>query len=105
MQNNDWKKTDNATEDMGRRARNSNCEVFYVSLGEQTSDTCFWNTEDNEPLGEGWFYWCCMPGCIPEGDAMGPFKTSAEAFQDADHNGFINDEVEGAMLSESNDED
>ena len=31
----------------------------------------------------GWFWWPCFPGCIPDGPAIGPFKTRAEAIADA----------------------
>jgi hypothetical protein len=31
----------------------------------------------------GWFYWFCFPGCMPEGDPIGPFDTEAEAIADA----------------------
>jgi hypothetical protein len=24
----------------------------------------------------GWYWWSCFPGCLPEGDAFGPFPTS-----------------------------
>lgn len=32
-----------------------------------------------EAKGEGYFYWHCTPGCLPEGDAMGPYPTETEA--------------------------
>jgi hypothetical protein len=31
----------------------------------------------------GWFWWECYPGCLPEGDAFGPFPTSYRAYRDA----------------------
>ena len=31
----------------------------------------------------GWYWWCCFPGCMPEGDPMGPFSTEALALADA----------------------
>jgi hypothetical protein len=31
----------------------------------------------------GWFWWECYPGCLPEGDAFGPFPTSYRALKDA----------------------
>ena len=35
-------------------------------------------------LGErGWYWWPCFPGCIPDGEAVGPFKTEREAVIDA----------------------
>ena len=34
---------------------------------------------EEECIEGGWFYWFCFPGCMPEGDAMGPYATQAEA--------------------------
>jgi hypothetical protein len=31
----------------------------------------------------GWYWWECHPGCLPEGDAFGPFPTSYRAYRDA----------------------
>ena len=31
----------------------------------------------------GWFWWTCFPGCMPDGDPIGPFATEAEALADA----------------------
>lgn len=31
----------------------------------------------------GWYWWACSPGCLPDGDACGPFDTSEEAYLDA----------------------
>jgi hypothetical protein len=31
----------------------------------------------------GWFWWACYPGCLPDGDAFGPFPTSYRALKDA----------------------
>jgi hypothetical protein len=51
-------------------------EVFYV--------------DDNDPAydnGEiekiGWYWWACSPGCMPDGEPVGPFSTSIEAYNDA----------------------
>lgn len=32
---------------------------------------------------QGWFYWFCFPGCLPDSEPMGPYKTEAEALADA----------------------
>ena len=63
-------------------------EIFYSDVKDQTAETCFWNREDNEPVGSGWFYWHCFPGCLPEGDPMGPFDTEDLAQKDAIENGY-----------------
>ena len=30
-----------------------------------------------------WWWQACFPGCLPDGDLMGPFSTAEEAFDDA----------------------
>jgi hypothetical protein len=34
-------------------------------------------------IGAGWYWWPCFPGCLPDGDAVGPFQTEREAVEDA----------------------
>jgi hypothetical protein len=31
----------------------------------------------------GWYWWERYPGCLPDGDAFGPFPTSYRAYRDA----------------------
>jgi len=40
-------------------------------------------TEDGKRLPCGWYWWACFPGCLPDGEACGPFDTSEAAYQDA----------------------
>lgn len=35
------------------------------------------------PDGPGWYWWSCSPGCLPDGDATGPFEGEREALEDA----------------------
>jgi hypothetical protein len=35
-------------------------------------------TEENGITG-GWFYWYCLPGCMPDSDAIGPYESAAAA--------------------------
>ena len=35
------------------------------------------------PLDDGWYYWHCFPGCLPDSDPIGPFDTEAEAIEEA----------------------
>ncbi len=37
-------------------------------------------------LEEGWYYWFCFPGCLPDSDPIGPFATEQEAIEDAQSN-------------------
>ena len=38
---------------------------------------------DGEPLEPGWYWWSCSPGCLPDSEPIGPFKSEAEALADA----------------------
>lgn len=49
-------------------------EVFYVNEAHP-----LYNFEQ----GTGWYWWPCSPGCLPDGDPVGPFATSEEALADA----------------------
>jgi hypothetical protein len=40
-------------------------------------------TEEGEPLECGWYWWPVHPGCLPDGDPMGPYDTSAFALAEA----------------------
>jgi hypothetical protein len=69
--------------------------AIYESVHEIEGNTLFeivsgGNTAEID-AAEGWFYWCCFPGCLPEGEPMGPFETLEEAEEDAKDNGFIDD--------------
>lgn len=54
-------------------------EVFYMS------------TKDIKDLGQdgdlyttkGWYWWTCLPGCLPDSEPSGPFDTEEDALQDA----------------------
>lgn len=58
-----------------------NVEVFYMAAGEGPA------TDDGEPSEAGWFWWPCFPGCLPDGEAYGPFASEAEALADAQDGG------------------
>lgn len=30
----------------------------------------------------GWYWWACLPGCLPDGDPTGPFDTEELAIAD-----------------------
>ena len=31
----------------------------------------------------GWYYWVCLPGCLPDSDPIGPFESEDVAIDDA----------------------
>lgn len=36
-----------------------------------------------EQFGKGWYWWTCLPGCMPDSDPNGPFDSAKEALADA----------------------
>ncbi len=41
-------------------------------------------TLTGESVGEGYYWWPCFPGCMPDTDCVnGPFETEEEAIKDA----------------------
>jgi hypothetical protein len=52
-------------------------EVFYVSVKD-----AFENASGDGPMEEGWYYWFCFPGCLPDGEPIGPFETEQAAIDD-----------------------
>ena len=49
-------------------------EVFRIN------DPTFYRDPDiTEP---GWYYWFCFPGCLPDGDPIGPFESEEDALAD-----------------------
>jgi hypothetical protein len=40
-------------------------------------------TDPDELSGDGWYWWACFPGCLPDGDPSGPYKSAEEAYHDA----------------------
>jgi len=53
-------------------------ETFYVD-GTDPDEV----NEDGEPLEAGFYWWPCFPGCLPDGDPIGPYDTEEEAVEAA----------------------
>jgi len=51
-------------------------EVFHVPEDYDPEN-------DGDPLEEGWYWWACLPGCLPDSDPAGPFAAYDEALADA----------------------
>ena len=32
-----------------------------------------------DPLSEGWYFWVCEPGCLPDSPPEGPYPSEAKA--------------------------
>ena len=52
-------------------------EIFWFD-GEKDIDLDY---QDIEP--SGWYWWSCFPGCLPDGEKVGPFASSSQAYDDA----------------------
>jgi len=62
-------------------------EVFWddadIPFGNDTKHARNFDA-DGEPVKPGWYWWACFPGCLPDGEASGPFGSSQAAHEDAD---------------------
>lgn len=62
-------------------------EVFYMSEEKIESfghDSIWFYADDGFCYAsEGWYWWTCLPGCLPDSDPIGPFDTEEEALQNA----------------------
>ena len=38
---------------------------------------------EEQGITGGWYWWTCLPGCLPDSEPIGPFDTEAEALADA----------------------
>lgn len=56
--------------------------TYHQLSGLGGSVEVFFMEEDLE-WEVGWYWWPCYPGCLPDGDAVGPFDTEAQAKADA----------------------
>lgn len=70
-------------------------ETFYVSPEDARKDTERRESglpSNGEPFDAGWYWWTCIPGCLPDSDPVGPFKSEDAALADA-RNGMDDDEA------------
>jgi len=56
-------------------------EVFFRTLKQNREDG--WVDADEDPMPAGWYYWFCLPGCMPDSEPEGPFESEAAAVADA----------------------
>ena len=63
-------------------------EVFYVTIGMafemfgyELGINDFNPRDERLKELEGFYYWFCLPGCMPDSSPLGPFETEAEAIE------------------------
>jgi len=63
------------------------CGVYVMPESHATEDpccpSCGLTTPTGETTGRQWWYWHCFPGCLPESEVYGPYKTEKKALEDA----------------------
>jgi len=67
-------------------ARVEDSRAGYHSFETGGSFEVFWHyasTGDEGIESSGWYWWPCFPGCLPDGDPIGPFPSSIRAYYDA----------------------
>ena len=63
-------------------------ETFQITRQNRTAwgdGSGCWEDETGERsrIRCGWYWQACFPGCLPDGDPMGPFRSEAAAVRDA----------------------
>jgi hypothetical protein len=58
-------------------------EFRLAGMNSKTRDAMFDAMIEEEAIEGGWFWWTCLPGCLPDSSAFGPFKTKEDAARDA----------------------
>jgi hypothetical protein len=54
-----------------------------ANMNSRDRDAMFDAMIEEQGITGGWFWWSCFPGCLPDGPAIGPFESRAEALKDA----------------------
>lgn len=65
-----------------------NVEVFYMDASDfETADDDTWQADraqgDAPTNLQGWYYWYCLPGCLPDSEPNGPYTTEQDAIDAA----------------------
>lgn len=66
----------------GNGVSHGSCEIFWDDCDMPEAGS--YDMEGNAPT-PGWYWWPCFPGCMPDGEAIGPFETSEAAYADLDN--------------------
>ena len=61
-------------------------EFRLAGMNSRTREAMLDAIVEEEGITGGWFWWTCLPGCMPDSCAFGPFSTQADALADAQEN-------------------
>jgi hypothetical protein len=67
-------------------------EFRIAGMNSQVRDKMFDRIIEDSGITGAWFYWYCFPGCLPDSEPFGPFKSYNEALADARENAPNEDE-------------
>ena len=74
-------------------------EFRFAGFKSRDRDAMLDAMVEEEGITGGWYWWTCLPGCVPDSSAFGPFDTQVEALADAQENS------DGEEEDEDEDED
>lgn len=58
-------------------------EFHLASMNSKVREEMLDAMIEENGIAGGWFWWTCLPGCLPDGSPFGPFATCDEAIADA----------------------
>jgi hypothetical protein len=58
-------------------------EFRLASMNHRTRESMLDAMIEEIGIKGGWFYWFCLPGCMPDSEPYGPFASADEARQAA----------------------
>jgi hypothetical protein len=56
--------------------------MSYHKFGNTTVEV-WHNDSPVEDFPVGWYWWACQPGCLPDGEPIGPYGSEVEALAEA----------------------
>ena len=54
-------------------------EYRLAPMSNRVREAMFDAIVEEQGIVGGWFYWYCLPGCMPDSEPFGPFATAQEA--------------------------
>jgi len=58
-------------------------DAAHNGLSCPSCETTVTENDLNDTDEDGWFWWTCVPGCLPDSDVSGPFSTQRECLENA----------------------
>lgn len=58
-------------------------EYRLASMSSRVRDEMIDAIISDHAIDGGWYYWYCLPGCLPDSDAIGPYQSAQDALDAA----------------------